>query len=75
MYRAEFVRAKPKIAHQLHRFEPELCGQIVAIDMNVRRFVRFVAVKIEPVRAGPEHRRLGGILTNPIQNSGEVLHR
>src|ERR1035437_6334258 len=42
LYRAQFVGAKPKIARQLGWVNPELSRQVVAIDMNVRRFVGFV---------------------------------
>ena len=64
LHRAQFVGAKPKIARQLGWVEPELSRQVVAIDLNVRRFARFVALKIEPVRAGPEHSRHARILPN-----------
>jgi len=45
LYRAQFVGAKPKIACQLNRLEPELSRQVLAIDMNVGQFVGFVAIK------------------------------
>src|SRR5712671_1145191 len=64
LYRAEFVRAKPKIIRQLYRFQPELSRRLVAIDMDVRRFVWLVTVKIKTIRAGPEHSRHAEILAN-----------
>jgi hypothetical protein len=33
------------------RVEPELGREVVAVNMDVRRFVGFVAIKIEPIRA------------------------
>src|ERR1035438_9656709 len=61
------------IARQLDGVEPELSRQVVAIDMNVRRFVGFVAVKVEPIRARPEHSRHVPILTKPMIRIGVCL--
>ena len=48
----EFGRAKPKVAGERHRLEPELRRGSIAVDVNMRRFVGFMTVKVYPVRSG-----------------------
>jgi hypothetical protein len=50
---AELVRAEPEIASQSDRFEPEFRREFIAIDVDVRWFIRFVAEEIETVRTEP----------------------
>ena len=57
LYLAKFVRAKTKVSGELYWIEPELRGKIVAIHVNMRRLIRFVAVKIEAVRTETQRRR------------------
>jgi hypothetical protein len=62
LYLAQFVGAKSKVRRQLHRIEPEFCGNVIAIDMNMRRLVRLMAVEIESVGARAQYRRHGAIV-------------
>lgn len=59
--------AKSKVAGQLHRIKPEFGREIVAIDMYVGRLVGFMAVKVEPIGAGAERRRHGGIVSPTLK--------
>ena len=45
-YLAKFVSAKSKVPRQAKRFEPELGRIIVAIDMDMRRFIRLVTGRV-----------------------------
>ncbi len=47
----EFYRAETKVSGQRNRLQPELCRLIIAINMDVRRLVRLIALKIHTVRA------------------------
>lgn len=47
---SQLLRGKPEIPRQPNGLEPELCGSIVAIDVNVRRLVRLVTKEVYPVR-------------------------
>src|SRR5712692_7549324 len=46
----QFVGAKPVAPSQRDRFEPELAGAVLALDMNVCRFIAVEAGEEEPVR-------------------------
>ena len=46
----------------------------VAVDMNVRRLVWLVIVEVEAVRAGPQHRRHGRILTKSAGDANATAH-
>jgi hypothetical protein len=50
---AQFPQWKPEIPRQCHRLKPELRGEIIPVDVDVRRFDRFVAKKVHPVRTAP----------------------
>ena len=52
----EFRRAEAKVSGEGNRVQPELCRLIVAIHMDMGRFVRLVAVKIPAARS---HRQDG----------------
>src|ERR1017187_1419777 len=49
----QFSRTKAKIPRERHGRRPELGRLIIAVDVDVRRFVRLVAVKVHTV--GPCH--------------------
>src|SRR5271156_408493 len=51
------MSTKPKVCGQLDGIEPELGGRVVAIHVNMGRLVRLMAIEIESIRAGSEHRR------------------
>jgi hypothetical protein len=72
LYLAQFVGAKSKVACQLDGTKPEFSRQIVAVNMNVRRFVGLVTVKVETIRAGSQHRRHPEILSR-VAGSGEKM--
>jgi len=50
----KFQRAKTQVASQCDRIDPELGGQILAIDVNVRWLVWLVTMKIDAVRTGSQ---------------------
>src|ERR1035438_1577366 len=64
--------AKPKIARQLDWSEPELSRQVVAIDMNVSRFVGFMAIEVETIRARPEDSRHARILPKHYDEESSI---
>ena len=49
--RAEFVRREIRRLSEHYGIEPEFCERAVALHMNVRRLVVFIAEEEEPVRA------------------------
>jgi hypothetical protein len=53
----QFLRPKPVIADQRNGFEPELCLDVAALDMNVGWLVGFTTVKMKSVRANAQHCR------------------
>jgi len=56
---SEFRRAKAEVASERNRFQPELRGLFVAVHVNMRRLVRFVAVEIHAVGTVPPRRSAG----------------
>src|SRR5437763_5100204 len=50
-------RRKSIIESEGNQPEPELHFQVFARNVNVRRFVRFAALEMEPVWADPQDRR------------------
>ena len=67
--RPQFVRAEPKVPRKRNRVEPEFCALIVAIHVDMRRFVRLMAEKIERIWPNPESCRHFGILRTSNQGS------
>ena len=51
------MRAEPGISGEGNGHEPELRALIIAIDMNVRRLVGFMAKEIECIRTNPQNCR------------------
>ena len=47
----ELSGREAKVASERHWSEPELRGSIVAVDVDVPRFVRLMTVEVYPVRA------------------------
>ena len=58
----QLMRWKPKVSSQRQRLQPELCGAVVAIHVDMRGFVRFVAEEVHAIGTTPQHRRHRGIL-------------
>jgi hypothetical protein len=56
---AQFLGREAQVARESDWLQPELGRQVVAINMNVCRFVWFMAVKVQPVRAASQDRRHG----------------
>jgi hypothetical protein len=46
----KFVRPKTKIIRQSHWGQPKLARNLIAIDVNMRRFLGFMRVEIHAVR-------------------------
>lgn len=63
-YPMKLSRAKSKVAGKRHGVQPKLGRKIVTIDVNVRRFIRFVTEKIEPIRACTQDSRRPSILSD-----------
>lgn len=61
-YPGELLRGKAQISRQSHRCEPKLSREILAINVDMRRLIGFMTVKVESVRAAPEHSWHEGIL-------------
>jgi hypothetical protein len=49
------MSSKAQVARQSHGLEPELCGEILPVNVNVRRLVGFMAVEVKPI--GPASQR------------------
>jgi hypothetical protein len=47
---SKFVCSKAKVLRQRYGLQPELCREVVAVNMDVRRFVQLMAPKVESVR-------------------------
>ena len=56
-YSTKLDGAKSKVSGKCHRLQPELCRQIVPINMDMPRLVWFVAIEIEPIRTGSQDSR------------------
>ena len=54
LYSTKLHGAKPKVYGECHGFKPRLGGQIVPVDVDMTGLVRFVAIKIEPIRPAPQ---------------------
>jgi hypothetical protein len=48
---AQFFTAEPPIVSKTHRIDSDFCGAIMAVDLQMRRFIWFVAEKMEPIRS------------------------
>ena len=46
----ELCRAEAEVPRQRYRVQPEFCGLIISIHMDVGSFVRLMAVKIHTIR-------------------------
>ena len=53
----QFRRAEAQVPGERDRSQPELCRLGIAVDMHVRRFVRFMAEKVHTVRTGSQYGR------------------
>ena len=51
----QFFWTEPQVSRKLNRFEPKLGRKIGPIDVNVSRFIWFVAVVIEPTWTYPQN--------------------
>jgi hypothetical protein len=56
-YAREFVRAEAQVARQRDRLQPHLGRCFAAVDVDVRRLVRLVALEVEAEAFDPEDRR------------------
>jgi len=56
------MSTKAEVPRQPDRIEPEFGAPIVAIHVNVGRFMGLVAVEVEGIRANPQYRRHAAIL-------------
>jgi hypothetical protein len=46
-----------EVSGEANRLQPELSRQIVPVNVNMRRLIRFMAVEVEAVRAASQHGR------------------
>ena len=54
----KLLRPESEVASQRDRIEPELGGQVVTVDVDVRRLDQVMTVEVNPVRA-PERNPVG----------------
>jgi len=52
----ELTPREAEVSHQCHGNEPELRRRIIAVDMDMRGFIRLMAEEVYPVRAGAKDR-------------------
>jgi hypothetical protein len=53
----QLIRTKSEIPGERDWRKPEFGGLVISVDMNMRRFVRFVTVKVDPVRPAAKYCR------------------
>ncbi len=55
-YNVQLARGKPEIPRHAYRINPEFGREVITIHVNMRRFIRFVAVEIEAVGSAAQNR-------------------
>jgi hypothetical protein len=73
-------RSKAVVGGHRNRPQPKLRLDFVAFDVNVRRFVRFTAVKVKTIRTNAQHGRHARILSlcpklSNLSKSGDQANR
>ena len=66
---------KPEVSDQCDRPKPELCRQIVAIDVNVSWLVWLMAEEVHTIRPTPQDSRHRSILPSLSRTSPASLNR
>jgi hypothetical protein len=66
LYTSKFRWAETEVPGECNRFQPEFRGLIVTVHVNMRRFIRFVAVKIHSVRPCHQDGRHISIISSGI---------
>ena len=64
---SKLCRGKTKVSSERNGFEPEFRGPLVAVNVDMRRFIWFVAVKVHPVRPCHEDGRHSIIISLPVR--------
>src|SRR5205814_708265 len=56
----KFGTAETEVASESHRYKPELCREVVAVNVDVRWLIGFVAIEVKTIWSEPEHGRHRG---------------
>lgn len=51
LYCTKLLGAKSKVSSKCYWLKPELCREIVAVNVHMARLIGFVAIEIEPIWA------------------------
>ena len=64
LYCTKLLSTKSEVSCKCHRLKPELRRQIISVNVDMARLIRFVAIEIKPVRATSQDSWHGRILQN-----------
>lgn len=55
LYCTKLLGVKPEVSSQRYWLKPELCREIVAVNVHMARLIGFVAKEIEPIWAASQN--------------------